>query len=327
MLKFVLNRIFWAIVSVVVIVSVNFFVTRLLPGDPVAALVGDFPSPPGYMDQIKVRLGLDKPLYVQFVRYIAALLQGDLGYSFAGMQPVATLLLEKAQYTLMLMLPSLTVSSVMGVLLALWIAPQPGTAKDNSVTAVALFFYSLPVFWFGQILILIFALQLGWLPAQGMISLRGAGSGVYARMLDVLAHMVLPSFCITVSYSAVIVRVARASIIGILREDFIVTARAKGLSRREVMLRHVLPNAAVPVIAITAYNFGYSLTGSIFTETVFSWPGLGFAFLSSINSRDYPVLQGLFLFSSITVVLANVVADIASALIDPRVRRSVTGDA
>lgn len=326
MLKFILNRVFWAIASVIVIVSINFFVTRLLPGDPVAALVGDFPTPPGYTDAIKERLGLDRPLYVQFARYVVALLQGDLGYSFAGMQPVASLLFDKAQFTLMLMLPSLTVSSVIGVLMALWIAPRPGSATDNSVTAVALFFYSLPVFWFGQILILIFALQFGWLPAQGMMSLRGGGSGAYARMLDVLAHMVLPSFCIAVSYSAVIVRVARASVMGILREEFIVTARAKGLSRREVMLRHVLPNAAIPIIAVIAYNFGYSLTGSIFTETVFSWPGLGFAFLSSINSRDYPVLQGLFLFASVTVVLANVIADIASALIDPRVRRSVTGD-
>jgi peptide/nickel transport system permease protein len=325
--KYKLSRIGWAVLSVFAILTVNFFVTRLMPGDPVAALVGEFPTPPGYVDEIRVRLGLDLPLYIQFFRYIRAVFQGDLGYSFVSMQPVATLLLEKARWTLLLMIPSLLIASVAGVLLALWVAPVAGKPRDNAVTAVSLFFYSIPVFWFGQILILVFAINLGWLPAQGMVSLRAGNMDLFARLVDVLRHMALPIFCLATTYSAIVVRVARASVIGILREDFVVTARAKGLSQREVLFHHILPNAAIPIVMVIAYNFGYSLTGSIFVETVFSWPGLGSAFLSSITSRDYPVLQGLFLFSSVVVVLANIAADLISASIDPRVKRSVSGEA
>lgn len=327
MLRYTIGRVIWAAISILVIISVNFFVTRLLPGDPITALVGDFPTPPGYVEQVRARLGLDLPLHIQYVRYLAAISHGDFGYSFAGMQPVASLLLDKARFTLLLMLPSLVAASLIGVVCALWVAPRPGGVGDGVVTSLSLLFYSVPVFWFGQVLILVFAIQLGWLPAQGMVSLRGGMTGGLGRVMDVLAHMALPSLCIVLSYSAIVLRVARASVIGVLRDEFVITARAKGLSRRAVLFGHVLPNASVPIITIIAFNFGYSLTGSIFTETVFSWPGLGSAFLSSINSRDYPVLQGLFLLASSTVVVANILADLACAFIDPRVRLSVTGAA
>lgn len=326
MKKYLVSRVVWGIVSILAIVTVNFFLTRTVPGDPVTAIVGDFPTPPGYIEAIKARLGLDRPLYVQYGKYMASLLQGELGYSFVGQQSVIALLAEKAQFTLLLMLPSLALSTAIGVLLGLWVAPRAGSRRDQATSSIAIFLYSLPVFWFGQLLILIFAIYLGWMPAQGMVSLRGSGSGSLGSVLDIAHHMVLPSLCIVIAYGAVVLRVARASIISVLKEDFVVTARAKGLTGVETLFRHVLPNASVPIITVVAYQFGYALTGSIFVETVFAWPGLGSAFLSSISSRDYPVLQGLFLFSAIIVVTANIAADLACSMIDPRVRRSVTNE-
>jgi peptide/nickel transport system permease protein len=181
--------------------------------------------------------------------------------------------------------------------------------------------YSMPIFWLGQILVIVFAVNLRWLPAQGMISLRESPQG-FAAVLDLLWHLVLPAFSVTIYYVAVVARVARASVLEAISQDYVLTAQAKGLSRRYVLWRHVLPNAMIPVVTVIGYNFGYSLTGAILVETVFAWPGLGTLFVSAIGNRDYPVLQAIFLFASIAVVIANVVTDLAYAALDPRVGRS-----
>jgi peptide/nickel transport system permease protein len=164
----------------------------------------------------------------------------------------------------------------------------------------------------------LFAIDLAWLPAQGMMSLRGARTGL-AAALDVIWHLVLPVFCITIYYLAVVARVARASVLQALHQDYVLTARSKGLSQRRVLWRHILPNALIPVVTVIGYNFGQSLTGAILTETVFAWPGLGSLFIGSIANRDYPVLQGIFLFAAATVVIANFVTDLLYMLLDPRV--------
>jgi peptide/nickel transport system permease protein len=318
LIRYVLTRLAWAAVSVLAILVVNFLVVRLVPGDPVQAIVGDFPAPPEYVETLRRDLGLDQSLPVQLRLYLVNLAHGNLGFSFVNRLPVLDLLVERAMYTLLLVIPSLTLAAIIGIVLALAAAPRAGSTYDSAVTAVSLFGYSVPIFWFGQILIVIFAIDLGWLPAQGMHSLRGVRTGP-GSVLDVAWHMVLPVLSVTIFHIAVVARVARASVVQTLQQDFILTARSKGLRQQRVLWRHVLPNALIPVVTVIGYGFGHSLTAAILTEAVFAWPGLGNLFIGSIATRDYPVLEGIFLLTAVTVVVANLITDLLYLIIDPRV--------
>ena len=324
MIRYIAARLGWAAPTVLLIVILNFIIIHVVPGDPVSALVGDFPSPPGYVESVRASFGLDKPILTQLWLYLVNMAQGNLGFSFANRQPVLDLVLSRAQLTLLLMIPSLLLSAVLGIMVGMAAAPRAGKGVDSFITTLSLLGYSIPIFWLGQLLITVFAIQFNWLPAQGMISLRVKPTGM-AAAIDVFWHMVLPVACITTYYAAIVARVARASVIEALHHDYILTARAKGLSARETLWKHALPNAIVPVITVIGYNFGYSLTGAILVESVFAWPGVGALFLSSVGNRDYPVLQGIFLLAGFAVVCANLVTDIACALVDPRVRKSQSG--
>jgi peptide/nickel transport system permease protein len=273
MAYYVSARLFWAVTIVIGIVAVNFVLTRIIPGNPVNALVGDFPVPQEYIDQIRRELGLDRAMFVQLGLYLMQLSQGNLGFSFVNRQPVLPLLLDRAGVTLMLMIPSLIIASVLGVAIAVRAARSGGSTFNTFLTGLSLVGVSVPVFWLAQLLIMQFSVNLGWLPAQGMSSVRISYTG-FAWFLDYLRHLALPAFCITLSYMAVVVRVARTSMLEMLDQDFVLTARAKGLSETDVLRAHVLRNSLIPVITVIGYNFGYSLTGAILTETVFAWPGL-----------------------------------------------------
>lgn len=315
MLRYVAQRLAWSVAMVIGLVIVDFLITHILPGDPLDVLVGNFPAPPSYIAQVRRDFGLDQSLGHQLVLYLWNLAHGDLGFSFVNRQPVLPLILSRAGITLTLMLPALVLASFLGVVLAMLATARAGKAVDSVMTGISLAGHSVPVFWLAQILIVVFAVDLGWLPAQGMHSIRTSQPA-----LDLLRHLVLPGFCITVYYLAVVARVARSAMLEVLQQDFVLTARAKGLRWRDVMWRHVLRNAGIPVITVIGYNFGTSLTGAILTETVFAWPGLGSLFISSISNRDYPVLAGIFLLAAIGVVLANLVTDLLYAAADPRVR-------
>ncbi len=318
------SRVLWAITMVLGIVVVDFLLTHILPGDPMVALVGNFPAPPDYIAQVRHDFGLDQPLLTQLWLYVVGLAHGELGFSFANRQPVLTMILDRTGTTLLLMIPSLILASVIGILVAVRAAAAHGGPLDSVLTGFTLAGYSIPVFWLAQILIVVFAVKLGWLPAQGIRSLRAPATGVGA-LLDVLKHLALPAFCITIYYLAVVARVARSSMVEMLHQDFVLTARAKGLSERRVLWHHVLRNGLIPVITVVGYNFGYSLTGAILTETVFAWPGLGSLFISAISNRDYPVLSGIFLLCAIFVVAANFLTDLLYGVADPRVRIAGAG--
>ena len=319
MARFLLARLGWALPVILAILVINFLIVHIVPGDPIQALVGDFPAPPGYADEIRHEFGLDRPLLTQLGLYLLNLAKGQLGFSFANRQPVLGLILQRSEFTLLLMLPALVAAAILGIVMGLAAAPRAGSLFDSSITALSLIGFSVPIFWLGQLLIIVFAIKLRLLPAQGMFSLRAQLSG-WPFLVDVLWHLVLPVFSVTIYYVAIVARVARASVLDALSQDFVLTAKAKGLSRRYVLWRHVLPNALIPVITVIGYNFGYSLTGAILVETVFAWPGLGNLFITSIGNRDYPVLQGIFLFTAIAVVIANVATDLLYAALDPRVR-------
>lgn len=320
MTRYFLARAFWGLVMVLGILVVDFLITHLLPGNPIDALVGNYPAPADYIERVRHDFGLDESLAAQLGHFLVNLAQGNLGFSFVNRQPVLPLILDRAGVTLILMLPSLILASLIGVALAVAATSRNGRLMDSVLTGVSLIGHSIPVFWLAQILIVVFAVTLQWLPAQGMRSIR-----THEPVLDLLRHLVLPAFCITIYYLAVVARVARASMLEILHQDFILTARAKGISRRAVLWRHVLRNAAIPVITVVGYNFGTSLTGAILTETVFAWPGLGGLFINSIANRDYPVLSGIFLLASIAVVMANIITDLLYAVADPRIRMTTAG--
>ncbi|MGE0807857.1 MAG: ABC transporter permease [Burkholderiaceae bacterium] len=318
-MRYVLSRLLWGAVIVLLILVLNFLVIHLVPGDPLDALLGDFPVPPGYAEQVRAEFGLDQPLLTQLWLYLANLVQGNLGFSFANRMPVLDLILGRLGPTVLLMVPALFFAAVLGVILGVAAAPRAGSVQDSALTAISLFGYSVPIFWLGQMLIIVFAIQLGWFPAQGMRSMRDELHGLDA-VLSVMRHLALPAFSVMIFYIAIVSRVARASVAEALHHDYVLTAKAKGMSRRTILWRHVLPNALIPVVTVIGYNFGHSLTGAILVETVFAWPGIGNLFITSITNRDYPVLQGIFLLAAVSVVIINIATDLLYAYLDPRVR-------
>jgi peptide/nickel transport system permease protein len=323
MKSYLFRRLWWGLVAIFVISSVNFLIIKMVPGDPVKAIIGEYPVPETYIQEVRKAFGLDQPLYIQYVRYVGNLAQGDFGFSFANRRPVLPLILERAQYTLLLMVPAILIALVLGIGLALISVRKPNGMVDNLVSGVVVLGYSIPSFWLAQILVLTFAIGLSWLPAAGMRSVRVEATG-WAGAQDLLLHMILPVFTIITFKLAVFLRVARASILGVMHDDYVATARAKGASERQVIWRHVLPNAIIPVIAVLGFHFGNALTNAILTETVFAWPGLGSLFVKAISTRDFPVLQGVLILSTVMVVTANLIADLLASLADPRIRRNLS---
>lgn len=320
MRAYVLSRLGWGVLIVLCILVLNFIIVHAVPGDPLQALLGDFPVPPEYAAKIRTEFGLDQPMTTQLWLYLRNLAQGNLGFSFANRMPVLDLLLGRLGPTLLLMLPALLLASIVGVALGIAAAPRAGSVQDSALTAVSLFGYSVPIFWLGQLLIIVFAINLGWLPAQGMHNMRDPTTG-WEGALSLMRHLVLPGLSVMIFFVAVVARVARASVLEALHHDYVLTAKAKGLSRRYILWHHVLPNAMIPVITVIGYNFGTSLTGAILVETVYAWPGLGSLFITSIANRDYPVLQGTFLLVAVSVVIVNLLTDLLYAFLDPRVRK------
>jgi peptide/nickel transport system permease protein len=303
------------------ILLLNFFLIHLAPGDPLQVLTGDFAPAPEYVAKLRAEYGLDRPLAVQALMYFGRLLQGDLGYSIGFRQPVAGLILERVGPTLALSGLALLVGSVAGIALGIAAALRPRSLADAAASVAGLIGYSVPVFWLGQILIIVFSLKAGWLPSQGMMSLREVKSGL-PYLWDVLTHMALPVASLAAFYVAVVARFTRASMLEALGEDFVRTARAKGVSEPGIVYRHALRNALLPVVTVIGTSLGMLLSGAVLTETVFGWPGLGRLLYESVLRRDYPVMMGMLVFIAASVTLANLLVDIAYALIDPRVRYS-----
>ena len=318
LLAYTLRRLLQAIPLIFVIILINFFLIHAAPGNPVDFLIGSMDASAEYIDDLRREFGLDQPLWVQFWLYVAKVAQFDLGYSLRFRAPVLDLILGRLPATLLLMGTALIISSLLGVLLGVLAARRPYGAVDNTATVAALAGYSMPVFWLGQLMLLLFSLQLGWFPTQGMYSLRAPSEG-WGRVLDIAHHLVLPAACYSIYNLALVFRLTRVKMQETLALDFITTARAKGLAESRVVLVHALRNALLPVITVIGMNFGFMLAGSVLTETVFAWPGMGRLLYEAIGARDYPVLMGLFTVLSVMVIAANVLTDIAYAIVDPRV--------
>jgi len=300
-------------------VVLGFAIIQLAPGDPVQVLVGDYPAPAEYVRQVRERFGLDRPLWVQFARYVGQVLSGNLGHSFFYNEPVLDLLLGRLSATLLLMVSALAISSAAGIGLGVACGRRPGSAADNVLMVLGLVGYSLPVFWLGQLLLMGLSLKLDLFPTQGM---RGTGLGLsaLARVGDVLHHLALPALTLATRYLALNVRLTRASLLDVASQDYLRTARAKGLGERVVVYKHALRNALLPVVTVMGLNVGHLVAGAVLTETVFAWPGLGRLIFDAILHRDTPLILGGLLVVSACVVLGNLLADVAYAVIDPRIR-------
>jgi peptide/nickel transport system permease protein len=319
MAHYVLGRLLQVPPLVLAIVIVIFAIIHLAPGDPVQALVGDFPAPDDYVRQVREEFGLDRPLIVQFGRYVGALARGDLGFSFVYRKPVLTLIAERAGATALLTLTALGFASLLGVALGVLAARRPFCALDGLVSGGSVVGFSVPVFWLGQLLILAFAVLLGWLPAQGMESVRERSEG-WARVEDVAQHLLLPALALSLRFLGMTARLARSSMLEVLGRDYIRSAQAKGAGEVRVLIGHALPNAVLPVITLVGYNLGFVLAGSALVETVFGWPGMGRLLYDSVFARDSPVLLGIMITVSLCVVAANLVTDLLYAYVDPRMR-------
>lgn len=304
---------------VVFVIGVNFTLIHLAPGDPITALIGDFPPTPEYVEQMRREFGLDQPAWRQLLLYAYHVLQGNLGYSFANRESVLTLIVDRAGATALLMLAGMVVAVVVGPLLGVLSSLRPRGPLDSTLQVAGLAGYAMPVFWLGQLLVVLFALRLGWLPASGMGDVRASTEG-FAHVLDIGRYLILPALALCVRYIAINMRMTRSGMLSALGSDYVVAARARGMPQHVVVTRHALRNALLPVVTVIGFNLGFVLSGSVLVETVFNWPGLGRLLYESISARDYPVLLGILLVVTVTVAVVNLVTDIIYTYLDPRIR-------
>jgi peptide/nickel transport system permease protein len=321
MVNFVSRRLLHALPLLICVIVFNFFLIHLAPGDPIQALVGEFPAPESYIVEMRKAFGLDQSIYIQLLLYIKNVLAGDLGFSFYYRQPVLTVILDRVPATLQLMVPALLFSATVGILLGVLSARKPYSLADNTISVFSLFGYCVPAFWLGQMLMAAFAIELGWLPSQGMKTVGVDLQGV-SLIIDRTAHLALPFAALAIRHLAVNARMMRSSMLEVAYEDFVTVARAKGLDEKAVIAYHMVPNALMPVVTIIGVDVGFLFTGSVLVESVFGWPGIGRLMYESIVKRDYPVLMGNFLITTVLVVVVNLIVDLIYLWLDPRVKYS-----
>ena len=303
MTLFLLRRLAQMIPTLLGILILVFFFVRALPGDPARLYAGQ-EAGPREVELVRERFGLDRPLPEQFVRYVGETLRGDLGTSFRSGLPVASTVLRHTRTTVYLAVLAIALAIAAGLVLGIAAALRRGTPADFAVTVLSILGISTPSFFLGILLIYLFAVQLGWFPVSGSPTLRG---------------IALPALTLAASSTGTVARFARSSFLEVLGEDYVRTARAKGLGPWVVRNRHVLRNALIPVLTIVGLQFGFLLSGAAIVETVFNFPGLGWLLIQSVNARDYPVIQALMLVFSLQFLLINLIVDLLYAVVDPRV--------
>lgn len=310
-LKTILKRILQIIPVLFVVVTITFVLTRMIPGDPATVMLGPQASPDA-IAQMKERLGLDKPMWEQYVNYLLGVLQGDFGYAYSYSGPVLPIILGRLPATLMITLTGLVIAILIGIPIGVESAVKQNTAFDYVFMVLALVGVSMPIFWLGLMLVLFFSVQLGWLPAMGMGS---AAKGAW----DVVSHMILPCSCLATIPGATFARITRSSMLETINADYVKALRARGLKESAVIWKHAFKNALPPILTVLGLQLAFAFAGAILTETIFSWPGLGTLIVNAVNSRDYALIQGVVLFSAVIFVFVNLVVDIAYMLINPRV--------
>jgi peptide/nickel transport system permease protein len=304
MLQYVIKRLLSTIPVLIGISILLFFMLRMLPGDPAQVLAGQMATPEE-VDLIRHQLGLDRPIYVQYGLFLSRIARFDLGRSARTQNPVTEEIWARLPNTVLLAVVAITLACLFGIPAGIISAVRPYTWIDYVVTSLAIFGISMPVFWLGLMLVVVFSVILQWLPA--------GGTGTWK-------HVILPSFTLAAFVVAFIARMTRSSMIEVLSQDYTTTARSKGLKERVVIIKHALKNALIPIITVIGLQFGLLLGGAVLTETVFAWPGLGRLIVDSILGRDYPMIQGAILIFGLLYILVNLVVDLLYAYVDPRIR-------
>ncbi len=324
--RFIARRLLSVIPLLLGVSVVIFALLRLIPGDPVVIMIGAETATPAEVARLRHVLGLDQGLHVQYVRFLGRLVQGDLGHSIASDDPVARLIAERLPATIELTLAALCVALVIAIPVGVISAVRRYSIVDAAGTVAALLGISMPNFWLGVMLIFLFALRLGWLPASGRGDPVLAGAWTFATtgnpgaLAGALTHLILPAITLGSALAAVSTRLTRSSMLEVIGQDFIRTAQAKGLRWTRIVLHHALRNAMIPMITVVGLEFGALLGGAVITETIFAWPGIGRLAIRSIIQRDFPVVQGVVLMIAIVRIVASLAVDVLYAAIDPRIR-------
>ena len=304
MSRFIIRRLLLTVPVLFGVATLVFSLIHFVPGDPVQAMVGDSASPQA-IQELRARLGLDRPLYVQYAGFLQGLATGNLGTSLRTRQPVVAAIRERLPATFELAFAAMGLAMLVALPLGIVAAAHAGTRIDHAATTLALLGISMPNFWLGPLLAIVFSVTLGWLPVSG----RGSP-----------AHLVLPAITLGAPLAAVLARMTRASVLEELRELYVLAARARGLSRARAILKHAFRNSLIPIATVLGLQFGAVLTGAVITETIFAWPGVGRLLIQSISFRDYPLVQGCVLLIAVTYVSVNLLTDLLYGVLDPRIR-------
>jgi ABC-type dipeptide/oligopeptide/nickel transport system permease component len=304
MLRFIVRRLLLTIPVLLGVATLVFSLIHLVPGDPVQAMLGDSATPQDVAD-VRARLGLNRPLPVQYGAFLSNVSRGNLGTSLRTNQLVASAIAERMPATFELAFAAMAVATAIALPLGIVAAVRAGTLTDYGATTLALIGISIPNFWLGPLLAIVFSISLGWLPVSG----RGSA-----------AHLILPAITLGAPLAAVLARMTRASVIEELRELYVLAARARGVSRLRAIVRHAFRNSLIPIVTVLGLQFGAVLTGAVITETIFAWPGVGRLLIQSTNFRDYPMVQGCILLIAVTYVAMNLLTDLVYGLLDPRIR-------
>jgi peptide/nickel transport system permease protein len=314
--RYVLRRLLQFVPVIFVVIVLEFTLVHLAPGDVAHIMAGENQDP-AYIEAVRHRYGLDQPIWNQFIIYISRILHGDLGTSYQYGLPVLQVIWLRAPATLILVGISLLLSSVLGTLIGALSSRRHGSIVDSTVNVLAVTSYSIPVFWLGLMLVLVFGVWLAWFPTSGMVGIEQKTGLAY--LLDVAKHLVLPVITLTAIFLGQYIRLARSAVLEVMESDYVVAARAVGFSERVLMLRYALRNALLPVVTLLGLQLGLVPAGAVLTETVFSWPGLGRLVYQATTARDIPLIMGCYLVMAVAVVLAALITDLVYAALDPRV--------
>jgi peptide/nickel transport system permease protein len=303
-LRFLARRLVLTVPVLLGVATLVFSLIHFIPGDPALAMLGETASPED-VAELRTRLGLDRPLVEQYGSFLGGVLQGDLGTSLRTSQPVSQAILERLPATIELAAAAMIVAILISIPLGIAAAVWRGTSIDHGAMTLALLGISIPNFWLGPLLAIVFAVELGWLPVSG----RGT-----------IGHLILPAISLGAALAAILARMTRATLLEELREQYVQAARARGASRTRAVIRHAFRNSLIPIVTLLGLQFGAVLTGAVITETIFAWPGIGRLLIQSIGFRDYPIVQGAILFIAVTYVGVNLLTDLVYGVLDPRIR-------
>lgn len=318
--KKIIKKVIYSAITIFAVLVFNYFLFRVLPGDPLSMILRNPKATPEMVEATKQFFGLDRPWHVQFYLYFKNLFSGDLGMSFYFKQPVSSVIGARIMPTIIMVGLAEVIAIIVGIILGIIAAWKRGTKLDVGTLGFSLITYSMPTFWLGIVVVVIFSVNLRMFPTSGILTPGMTYDSASTMVSDYIRHLILPMLTMSIVLIGEYALTMRNTLIDVLSEDYITTAKAKGFGNRYILSKHALPNAMLPMVTIIAINLGMVVGGTVQVETIFSWPGLGSLMYEALKARDYPLLQGVFLLVTVSVVVANLIADITYSYIDPRVK-------